>query len=888
MVTEGLPPVDIILPVFNQPDWTKRCLRSIFDRTSGVDFRVFAMDDCSTDTAIAPLLRDFVTQYPDRMIVLHNPMNEGFVKTVNRGMRFSDRDVVLLNTDTEVSSGWLKRLATCAYRNPRTASVTPVSNEASIYSVFQLPAEMDLIESIGVEEAAQIVMKCSRHQTPNIPTGVGFCFYIKRAALEEIGTFDTSFGRGYGEENDWCMRAIKTGWHHVLDDSTFVYHEGHVTMRAIGYLERHQTCVPENERLLRERHPDFDSRVSSFLRKDVVLPELRRNILRECMNEQAKERMRIGFILHGAPTRTALGGTELHVHDLIHALAYGNDILVLYPNNGVLNIERYVGALRDTWSIPIHGEDAASSVEIVLREYPRDIVHIHHTLGLGFSIIKSAKESGACVVYSIHDYYAISPNYTLTDNHGYFHGIPKSNDRCPGSKLTHEGWQKQAREGLTYADTIVVPSSSALAIFDTVFGDIPCPRRVLPHGIQGDPYNACGNNSSSLTVCFLGYAHAPQKGRAVVEPVIRALARSGIRCILVGSSAKDFPKLQSPLVQCTGSYKRDDLPHLLQNIQPHMVALLSTYPETFCYALSEAWQAGIPAYVSDTGALSERMRETGAGWIAPSLDAEEIAQDIALRLSDASYQKALRQTQMVRLPSRSEMGQAYIDLYNEICGTTDPIDERNIRQAFWTDGQVYTEAFVSPHHQHMPSTVRPIAGWLQESEILKLYQLAYKAEKCIVEVGCYAGKSTTVLACGARDSGKNVSLVSIDISPRYITHARKSVEHYARYPCTFLTGRACDVLEKLPCAPDLVFIDGDHSYAGARNDLQTFRDRMCIGGILALHDYARSHTENSLNRDCNVVSAVRDTLDARYEFLGTCGSLGVFQYASPLRTISLP
>ena len=47
-------------------------------------------------------------------------------------------------------------------------------------------------------------------------TGVGFCLYIRRQLIESVGAFDPVFGLGYGEENDFCMRATRAGFRNVL------------------------------------------------------------------------------------------------------------------------------------------------------------------------------------------------------------------------------------------------------------------------------------------------------------------------------------------------------------------------------------------------------------------------------------------------------------------------------------------------------------------------------------------------------------------------------------------------------------------------------------------------------------------------------------------------
>src|SRR3989338_10062839 len=152
MPKADLPPVDIIIPIFNQPEWTERCIRNVFERTNGIDYRIISINDGSTDVAIHILLETLAAEHPERMIVLRNDVNAGLVQTVNRGIRFSDRDVVLLNTDTEVSTGWLSHMAETAYADARIASVTPLSNEASMYSIFTSPCEREYVQNVGVEE----------------------------------------------------------------------------------------------------------------------------------------------------------------------------------------------------------------------------------------------------------------------------------------------------------------------------------------------------------------------------------------------------------------------------------------------------------------------------------------------------------------------------------------------------------------------------------------------------------------------------------------------------------------------------------------------------------------------------------------------------------------
>ena len=74
---------------------------------------------------------------------------------------------------------------------------------------------------------AETIEKCSSHLYPEIPSSHGFCMYIKREAIKKVGLFDEkTFGKGYGEENDFCFRCLNYGYKHILCDDTYVFHKG--------------------------------------------------------------------------------------------------------------------------------------------------------------------------------------------------------------------------------------------------------------------------------------------------------------------------------------------------------------------------------------------------------------------------------------------------------------------------------------------------------------------------------------------------------------------------------------------------------------------------------------------------------------------------------------
>jgi hypothetical protein len=192
----------------------------------------------------------------------------------------SDRDVVLLNSDTEVANDWLDRLRRCAYLQPDIGTVTPFSNNATICSYpFDGWAE-GIPGTLGLAALDRLFATANAGRTVELPTAVGFCMYIRRASLDAVGLFDAErFGRGYGEENDFCMRAASAGWRNVLAGDVFVYHEG-----AVSFSDERIQRSKAAEGALLGVHPDYLRKVHEFVLHDPA------SALRESVDEA-----RVGF-----------------------------------------------------------------------------------------------------------------------------------------------------------------------------------------------------------------------------------------------------------------------------------------------------------------------------------------------------------------------------------------------------------------------------------------------------------------------------------------------------------------------------------------------------------------------------------------------------------------
>lgn len=252
--------VAIVVPVYNAPDAVAACLDSVLAQTRG-PARLIVIDDASPDATIAPLL----ARYAGRrgVTLLRNERNLGFTATANRGIEAADRaDVVLLNADTEVAAHWLDGLRRAAWAAADTASATAVSDNAGAFSVPELEHYNPFPDKWTFSHAALAVRQAAGSAYPRLPTGNGFCLYLKREALDAVGLLDAqAFAQGYGEENDWCQRAEAAGWRHVIAGDVLVRH---ARSQSFGD-ERRLSLGETGMAVLRARWPRYEAEVGASL-----------------------------------------------------------------------------------------------------------------------------------------------------------------------------------------------------------------------------------------------------------------------------------------------------------------------------------------------------------------------------------------------------------------------------------------------------------------------------------------------------------------------------------------------------------------------------------------------------------------------------------------------
>jgi GT2 family glycosyltransferase len=262
----------VVVPVYRALPALQRLVYAL-ERTLSPRQRVLFCDDASPDSEVCEFLQDVTQRVRFDAQLIRRERNLGFVGNVNLAFaETAGADVVLLNSDTVPGCGWLQRLVACLASDDRIATATPWSNNAEICSLPDLCRPGPVPDD--PDRWAQACAEVGAGHYPELPTGVGFAMAISRAALDRVGDFDeVTFGRGYGEENDFCLRAEGHGFRNVLCSDAFVAHEGGASFGPEG-------LKPGGGNLARllARYPDYNRRVAEFIMAD-PLRELRLEVM---------------------------------------------------------------------------------------------------------------------------------------------------------------------------------------------------------------------------------------------------------------------------------------------------------------------------------------------------------------------------------------------------------------------------------------------------------------------------------------------------------------------------------------------------------------------------------------------------------------------------------
>lgn len=252
--------VSIIIPVFK--DWSslETCLASC-NEFVGDQHEIIIIYDAGTEPQLREQILDFI-KGKVKFSFFENETNLGFTQTCNKGVREysrKDNDILLLNSDTQVTEGFLEEMQHCLYAFEKNAVCCPRSNNATILSVPMFNGGRD---QLNPQKSYECWMntKDLMPRMSTIPTGMGFCMLIRRSVVNNLELFDVIYGRGYNEENDFCSRINQYGYSAVVSNRSFVFHHGTRSFTENDKQQLHNS----NKQILEKRYPEYNKSVNKY------------------------------------------------------------------------------------------------------------------------------------------------------------------------------------------------------------------------------------------------------------------------------------------------------------------------------------------------------------------------------------------------------------------------------------------------------------------------------------------------------------------------------------------------------------------------------------------------------------------------------------------------
>ena len=660
---------DIVVPVYNAYEALIECLETVIKNTNLLENGLIIINDKSTDQRISLYLLDFKSKHKDLNIeILENSTNLGFVKTVNKGMKYSNNDVLLLNSDTEVPENWLENIKKTAYSAPKIATVTTLSNNATLTSVPVAFEKNSLPGDMTFQEYASLVSKCAYKKIVELPTAHGFCMYIKRDALDEIGYFDEAFGKGYGEENDFSFRALERGYRNVLCDNVIVLHK-----ESQSFSDTKKKLIEEHNKILKSKYLFYETKLEEWCMNNPI-SYIGTNI---SYNVLLKKRPNILVIIHDFDS--LVGGTTLHVRDIINGLKDKFNFHVLgfseggYKLYSILEDNEYITPLKTISKnalLPRYNEEYKEMVSNIVEIFGISGIHIHHMMNHYFDLIDIKKKYNLKMIVTLHDFYAICPTINMMYNNTYCGSLKDKNcSICLKNNLNLstnilDSWHEDFKRLFLSSNLVIVPSEDTKNKINHVYDT---KLTVIEHGVDLVKSDYVPDiNDNKLNVAYIG-ALSVNKGLYVFEDLIKATKNKNITYHLFGISAYDRLHKNKKNFINHGKYKREDIPKLLKENNIDLVCFFQIWPETYSYTVSEAINANVPIITYDIGAGAYRVKENKLGWnIEVGSDSKKIIEELnKVLLNKEEYNQVVNNIKNYNLKSIKEMLKEYENIYKD-------------------------------------------------------------------------------------------------------------------------------------------------------------------------------------------------------------------------------
>lgn len=647
-------PLVVIIPIFlaNQSaiDVFSLLVRSIVESyPTGNDLlRFMFIDDSSPLKRAEKILIDEGCVGREDVVFIENNTNLGFVQTVNKGfMLVSDNsDFVILNSDTEIHGPIFECLQSLCYRYKNIASVTPLSNRATIASLENWPYGSDAIYELKASEIATMVNSIQL-LSPYIqaPTGHGFCMYIAGEVMSRVGVFDEkSFGKGYGEENDWSIRAIKQGYKHLISTECYVHHH---ESKSFGASQRENLQELNSETLI-QKHPFYNELIQYYLNSNPLKNyRILLKILLLAQRKKEENLSTICFVLHDSYSNQ-YGGVQQHIRQMVDYLCTEDNMEVFVFSPTAFRSEDYsIHFFKHSENHILEKLDRGSALNILNTLNNRiDYLHVHNTYGLHCSFIDwithiEVKKK----MITVHDYHLFCHNPFLMNEQNEFCFSKIGTLDCKAKECCRDG--KQENDFFRTFDRVFVPSENCASYIKQLAPEIGESKvTILPlflsfqDKIISNPASCNELNAKSKikNIVFLGSLY-PHKGGELFLSALDSLRKLGYCSYVWGQVQPSWiEKCEDQQLPVISYNNWSGLDELGSQYGAHIAVMPSLCAETFSYTMYEAlFILEIPIVVGEFGNPADVVNTFKVGEITVGSDVNGFIQ--AIEKIDKDYDK---------------------------------------------------------------------------------------------------------------------------------------------------------------------------------------------------------------------------------------------------------
>lgn len=442
---------DIIIPVYNAPDYTKMCVYTLFKNTEEKTInKVYLLND-NSNQATHDLLENLAKKYGDKIVLIHNKENLGFIKNVNQGMKLCESEyVLLLNTDCFIGKNTIEKLMSHMKQNKKIGLICPLCSNAANLTLPMFPGFNYMMMD-------KLLDKKFKGINFDACTVVGNCLMISKECIKKVGLFDEIYGMGYGDETDYQFKAMKKGFQAKVAIDCYVFHKAEMSFNT--------TNQTRNERLEKNRKIFFDRWGDDYYQ---LLAEYEKNdpieYVKSNLTEKDKEiHYDFMFVMEGVGN--GVGGASI-IFNLVNYLS------ILGLNIGILNLRggNYHGIMNFN----------------VLTAEDIDKVHAKFLISTIFRSVfftrKLTEKLDAQMIY-------FSQGYEFLFENGKFYGEVESSFKLADYVITISDYLKNQYQKMFGIDAIKIENGIDT---DQLIGKrIPKERKQLTMVIRPEALKAC-------------------------------------------------------------------------------------------------------------------------------------------------------------------------------------------------------------------------------------------------------------------------------------------------------------------------------------------------------------------------------------------------------------